>query len=151
MSNVDTNFSGAVNEFANAVNTMNEDAREDTYHLSCLVKVKKETRTNTNAKGEVERYEATLVYLIPNESSEQIKFWDCYLPDYITSIESELVFMNIVNARPFRGYVDVANKNVDKRHIGVMSREMIDFLSTFDGKTIRIDCLPCSEHDKYDV
>jgi len=151
MTTIDNNFSKSVNEFAEAQNSFREDDKENTYHLYCIVKVKRETRTNVNAKGENERYEATLVYLIPTESSEQIRFWNCYLPDYVASIESELVFMNILNGRPFRGYVEVGNKDVEKRHIGVMSREMISFLSSFDGKIIRVDCLPCSEHDKYDV
>lgn len=151
MSNIENNFNNSVNEFADAMNTMREDAREESYHLTCKVKVVKETRRTDKANGDFESYEATLVYLIPQESSEQIRFWNCYLPDYIASIESELVFMNIQNSRPFRGYVDVANKNVDRRHIGVMSRDMITFLSTYNDKTIRVDCLPCSEHDKYDV
>lgn len=151
MSNIDTNFSDAMNDFAKQGHTMKEDDKEITYHLSCKVKVVRETKVNTQANGETVKYEATIVHLIPEESSEQIKFWNCYLPEYISSIESELVFMNLVNGRPFRGYVDVANKHVDRRHIGVMSREMIDFLKTFDGKVIRVDCLPCSEHDKLDV
>ena len=151
MSNIENNFTNAVNEFQEAQGTMLESDRESLFELVCEVKVVRETRTNVDARGIANQYEATIVYLVPVESTMAIRFWNCYLPDYIASLESELVFMSIRHARAFRAFLEVADKHVPKRHIKVMTIPMIEQMAKLDGDKIRVDCLPCSEHDKFDV
>lgn len=144
----DINFDGS---FIGAQGTMDAKDTERRYHLNCLVKVLTVSRVNN---GKV--YESQRVYLIPQESTETIKFYDCYLPSYIVQESEdeptiELVFMAIPLSKPFRAYVSTGDKDLPQKHIGLMSVDLLDNFRPYNEKIIRVDCLALSEHEDYDI
>jgi hypothetical protein len=128
---------------------MHEDAHERIYHLTCEVKKKTVSRINGES-----RYEAKLIYLIPQMSGELIRFYDAFLPEYVTEVNNnEFVFLNLKSGRAFRGSVNPPNKDITERHIFVMSNDEADFLEKifFSGLKINIECVPFSEQKDFDA
>lgn len=139
------------NSFMDAQGTLEIEDTERRYHLLCRVDMRTVTRVNNGTKYEVKK-----VYLIPQESTELIQFYDAYLPDYIDEgvdeeATIELVFMGIPMSKPFRAYLSKGDRDLKEKHIGLMTLELSDSFAPYNGRVIRIDCLAHSEHSKYDV
>ena len=128
---------------------ISEDAHERTYHLTCDVKKKTVSRIN-NEKS----YETTIFYLVPRTSGESIRFYEAFLPDYVTEVNNnEHVFLNLKSGHAFRGSLSPANKDIPERHIFVMSDDEKEFLSNVyrEDLSIRIDCIPFSEQPHFNA
>jgi hypothetical protein len=128
---------------------LDPDASERSYHLTCEVKRKIATRTN----GET-RYEARIIYLIPQMSGEMVRFYDAYLPEYIVEVDNnELVFISLKSGKPFRGFLSPATREIPERHIFIMTNRESEFLDKIftEGMTIKVECIPFSEQKNFDA
>ena len=138
------------NSFLDMNSTLPQDFNR-TYHLSVKVEVKNLTLVSDGVQ-----YESKRVFLIPQESLEMVLFYNTYLPEAIVEVEEEdhtreLVFVCPMVARAFRGYLTRGDKHCPKKHIGIMTDDLKNLLLSMNGKTIRIDSIPSSEEDKFDV
>jgi len=128
---------------------MHIEDTEKRYNLTCLVKRKICTLSNNGTK-----YEARIIYLVPEASGEMIRFYDAYLPEYVTEVNNnELVFLNIKTGNPFRGFLSPATKEINERHIFIMSnpeKELLDRIFT-EGMKINVECVPFGEQKDFDV
>ena len=125
-----------------------EDA-EKTYHLSCEVKRKIVTKTNNG-----NRYEARLMYLVPQMSGDMIRFYDAYLPEYVVEVNNnELVFLSMKSGKAFRGFLSPSTQDIQERHIFIMTDEESKFLDKIftEGLKIQVECIPFGEQINHNV
>lgn len=128
---------------------MHIEDTERKYVLVCEVKRKTLTKIN-NEKA----YEMRVVYLVPQMSGEMIRFYDCYLPEYVLEVDNnELVFLNYKSGKPFRGFLSPPTRDINERHIFIMTNSESEFLDKIftDDMRIQIECVPCSEQKDFDV
>jgi len=138
------------NSFLDMNNGLPQEANR-AYHLNVKVEVKTLTLVSDG-----KQYETKRAFLVPQESLEMTLFYNTYLPEAIMEIEEEdhtreLVFVCPIISKAFRGYLTRGDKHCPKKHIGVMTEEVKKLLLSMNGKTIRIDSIPSSEEDKFDV
>jgi hypothetical protein len=135
---------------------------EQEYKLNCEIRSKLKYYEDETKSGKKFKDSTEMIYLVPQSSSQQVLFYDAWLP----SVESEVYEVAAIMLSPINKTCRLGmrrmNRDCQDHHLVLMSVEIEDEVKNYvkwcrknqsnnKNPEIRVNILPASEEEKHDV